>query len=93
MLKVLFAPVSIVGFVVGAMLGKRAFSAVWGAIDEEDPPKPTDRRVSWSKLLLASAVQGAVVRVVRSTVDQSAGRAFYRLTGSWPGDAQPEARP
>ncbi len=93
MLKILFTPVSIVGFLVGATLGSKAFSAVWGAIDEEDPPKPKDRRVSWSKLLMASAVEGAVVRVVRSLVDHSTRRAFYNVTGIWPGDAQPDARP
>ncbi|MGI8438801.1 MAG: DUF4235 domain-containing protein [Thermoleophilaceae bacterium] len=92
MSRLLFAPLSIVVGLLGALVGSRVFHVVWGAIDEEEPPDPAHRVVSWPKLLFASAVQGAIFRMSRTLVDHSARRAFYGLTGSWPGAERPDPR-
>jgi hypothetical protein len=58
--------------------------------DDQDAPEPHHREISWVKLILALAIEGAVFRAVRGLVDHSARRSFQRVTGSWPGDEAPE---
>ena len=89
-MKLLFLPFSIgTGFVAG-LLGKKLFDLAWGLIDDEEPPEPEHRDVGWSRLLAALALQGAIFRVIRGVVDRGLRRGFFSLTGSWPGEEQPE---
>lgn len=90
MAKVLFIPVSIGAGLLAGLLSRKAFDQVWGLIDEEEPPDSKHRDSSWSRLLLAGAIQGAIFRAVKQATDHAARRAFYRTTGSWPGDKQPD---
>lgn len=43
MIKVLFIPVSVVGGLLGGLLGKKVFEQVWGMVDREEPPEPEHR--------------------------------------------------
>ena len=88
--KVLFTPFSIVSGLLAGFLGRKVFDQVWGVIDEEEPPDSKHRDVSWAKLLLAGAIQGAIFRAVKEAVDHASRRAFYRTTGSWPGEKRPD---
>jgi len=88
--KVLFIPFSIVSGLLAGFLGRKVFDQVWGVIDEEEPPDSKYRDVSWAKLLLAGAIQGAIFRAVKEAVDHASRRAFYRTTGSWPGEKRPD---
>lgn len=90
MAKLLFIPVSIGAGLLAGLLSRKAFGQVWGLIDEEEPPDSKHRDVSWSRLLLAGAIQGAIFRAVKEATDHAARRAFYRTTGSWPGEQQPD---
>ena len=90
MLKVLFIPVSVVGGLIGGFLGKKLFDQIWGMIDEEEPPGREHRDVPWWKVIVALALEGAIFRVARGVVDRGSRQAFYRVTGSWPGEAEPE---
>jgi hypothetical protein len=90
MLKVLFIPVSIVGGLIGGFLGKKLFDEIWGMIDEEEPPGREHRDVPWWKVIVALALEGAIFRVARGVVDRGSRQAFYRVTGSWPGEVEPE---
>jgi hypothetical protein len=88
--KILFIPVSVVGGLLAGFVGKKTFAQVWGLIDKEEPPEPKQRQTSWAKLIGALALQGAIFAAVRGLFDHAARRGFARLTGSWPGQEQPE---
>ena len=90
MLKFLFIPVSIVCGLLGGFVGKKIFEQIWGMIDEEEPPGREHRDVPWWKVIVALALEGAIFRVARGVVDRGSRQAFYRLTGSWPGEVEPE---
>jgi Protein of unknown function (DUF4235) len=90
MAKVLFIPVSITAGLLAGFVGKKVFDGVWGVIDDEEPPDSKHRDISWSRLILAGAIQGAIFRAVKEATDHAARRGFYRTTGSWPGEKRPD---
>lgn len=92
MAKLLFAPVSIGGGLVAGVIGRKLFTALWGLVDDQEAPKPEHRDVPRGKLLAALAIEGALFTLVRGLVDHGSRLAFTRLTGSWPGEAQPEPK-
>jgi hypothetical protein len=89
--KLLFLPVSLGTGLVAGLIGKKVFGAIWGLIDDEEPPKAEHRNVDPVKLVLALAIDGAVFALIRGLVDHGSRRAFTRVTGSWPGEEEPEA--
>ena len=89
-MKFLFMPISILSGVIAGMIGRKVFDQIWGLIDEEEPPSSKHLEISWGKLLLAGAVQGAIFRAVKEATDHGSRRAFMRATGSWPGEERPE---
>lgn len=88
--KLLFIPFSIAGGIIAGFLSKKAFDLAWGLVDKEEAPEPEHRDVSWPKLALALAMQGAIFRMVRGLADRGSRLGFYRLTGSWPGEEEPD---
>ena len=88
--KLLFIPFSIVGGLIAGFLSKKVFDLAWGLVDDEEPPEPEHREVSWGKLAIAMALQGAIFRMMRGLSDRGSRMAFYRLTGEWPGEEEPE---
>ena len=90
-MKLLFLPISIVGGLLAGIAGRKLFELTWGLVDEEEAPEPEHRDISWPKLLAALAIEGAIFRVSRGLVDRGSRVGFYRLTGSWPGEEQPES--
>ncbi len=88
--RVLFVPVSLIAGLLAGLVGRKVFDQVWGLIDEEEPPEGSHRDVSWVKLLLAAAIQGAIFRAVKEATDRGSRLAFFSLTGSWPGEERPE---
>ena len=90
MAKLLFIPVSVSAGLLAGFVGKKTFDHIWGLIDDEEPPDSKHRDVSWGRLLLAGAIQGAIFRAVKEATDHGARRAFYRTTGTWPGEKHPD---
>jgi hypothetical protein len=90
MAKVLFTPLSIVIALVAGVVARKIFDQVWGLIDEEEPPDSKHRDITWTRLLVAGAVQGAIFRAVNEAADHGSRRAFHRTTGTWPGEERPE---
>jgi len=90
MLKAIFIPLSVVGGFAAGLVGKAAFAKVWGVIDEEEPPDAKHRDVTWAKLLVAAAIQGAIRQITRATFERVTRIGFANLTGSWPGPEAPE---
>jgi hypothetical protein len=89
--KVLFIPVSLAAGLVAGFAGKKLFDALWGLVDDAEPPEPEHRDVSWARLTVALAVQGAIFRAVRGLTDRATRLSFYRATGAWPGEEEPDA--
>jgi hypothetical protein len=89
-MKFLFLPISIIGGLIAGQIGSRIFDAVWGLIDEEEPPDSKHREVSVAKMLIAAAVQGAIFRATRKLVDHQSRKAFAGALGTWPGQEQPD---
>jgi hypothetical protein len=89
-MKLIFAPISIVLGLVAGAVGRRAFEAAWGVIDEEEPPDPQHREIAWPKLIAALAIEGAIFRLVKGLVDHGSRSSFAKLTGRWPGEEAPE---
>jgi hypothetical protein len=88
--KLLFIPFSIAGGLIAGLLSKKLFDLAWGMVDDEEPPESEHREITIGKLAAALALEGAIFRMVRGLADHGSRRGFYRLTGSWPGDEEPE---
>jgi hypothetical protein len=90
MAKLLFIPVSVGGGLVAGFVSRKIFDQIWGLFDEQEPPDSKHRDIEWSKLLIAAAIQGAIFRAMKEATDHYSRRAFYRTTGSWPGEMEPD---
>jgi hypothetical protein len=88
--KLLFIPLSIAGGFIAGLVAKKLFDVAWGLVDKEEPPEPEHRDVTWPKLAVALALEGAIFRMTRGLADRGSRLSFYRLTGSWPGEEEPE---
>jgi hypothetical protein len=89
-LKFLFLPVSIVLGLIAGLLGRKIFEQAWGLVDDEEPPDAKHREISFTKLVLALVIEGAIFRLVKGLTDHGARRGYARLTGTWPGEEAPE---
>jgi hypothetical protein len=89
--KVLFLPVGIVGGLVAGTISKKLFGLAWSRVSGEDAPAPVHREASWPALVAALALEGAIVKIIRGVVERGSRIGFYRLTGSWPGEEEPES--
>jgi hypothetical protein len=90
-MKIIFMPVSIVAGLVAGSIATKIFDSVWGLIDDEEAPEPKHKEVPRVKLVLALLVQGAIFRLVRGMADHALRHGFEQLTGSWPGEVEPDA--
>ena len=91
-MKILFIPFSVAGGFLAGFLAKKIFEASWGLIDDEEPPEPEHRDVSWAKLAGALALEGAIFRATRGLADRGSRLGFMRLTGAWPGEQEPDPK-
>ena len=89
-MKIIFIPFSIVAGLIGGFVARKVFDQLWGLVDEDEPPDSKHRDIQWTKLLIAAAVQGAIFRAMKEATDHYSRRAFYRTTGTWPGEKEPE---
>jgi hypothetical protein len=88
--KLLFIPFSVIGGLLSGFLAKKLFEQAWGVVDDEEPPKPAHRQVPLAKVVAAAALEGAIFKGTRAAVDHQSRRAFAGVTGSWPGDEEPD---
>jgi Protein of unknown function (DUF4235) len=88
--KLLFIPFSVTGGLLAGFLAKKLFEALWGVVDDEEPPESEHRRISWGKLIAAAALEGAIFKATRVAADHGSRHAFASVTGSWPGEEEPD---
>lgn len=82
----LFAPIGILLGLAAGFAAQKIFERIWAAFDEEEPPEPEDRRVSYPKLVAALLLEGAIFKLVKGGVDRGARLGFASATGAWPGE-------
>ena len=87
-MKLLYKPFGLIAGLVSGLLARRLFTAVWAAIDDEEPPEAKTERASWSRVLAAAAIQGATFSATRAAVDRAGARTFQHLFGVWPGERE-----
>jgi hypothetical protein len=85
--KLLYKPLSIAFSVAGGVIAGMIFKQVWKAVaGEDDAPSATSREYSWSEVLAAAALQGAIFAVVKAAIDRGGAHGVRALTGKWPDD-------
>lgn len=89
-MKFVFTPISILLGLLAGLVGKKIFEKLWGLVDDEEPPRSEHREFSWPKLIAALVFEGAIFRLVKGLTDQGARRSFAKVTGSWPGEEEPQ---
>lgn len=88
--KLLFSPIGILAGLAAGAAAQKAFDGIWSLFDDEEPPAPDHRAVSYPKLAAALVVEGAVFRLTKGLVDHAVRRGFAGATGSWPGEDEPD---
>jgi len=93
MSKLAYMPFSIGSGLLAGLVSRRAFALVWGAVEDSAPPQPEQRAVALRKLVLALAIEGAMLRLVKGLADHGSRRGFAQLTGVWPGEQREQESP
>jgi hypothetical protein len=89
-MKIAFTPFSIVLGLIAGLVGKKIFEQIWGLIDDQEPPDAKHREINYTKLVAALLFEGAIFRLVKGLTDHGARQGFARMTGTWPGEEEPE---
>ncbi|HEX3433024.1 MAG TPA: DUF4235 domain-containing protein [Solirubrobacteraceae bacterium] len=92
MAKLISLPLRLVAGIAAGLAGKSLFRGMWRLIDDQEAPKAEQRRISLGMLALALVIEGALFRALKGLADHASRRVFASLTGSWPGEEQPEAK-
>jgi pectin methylesterase-like acyl-CoA thioesterase len=88
--RLLYKPFGLLAGILGGRLARRLFSAIWGRIDDAEPPGPTVERASWRRVVGAAALQGATFAATRAAVDRAGAKSFAHFFGVWPGKREPD---
>jgi len=84
--KIAYKPVGLALGAVSGMLAGAMFKQAWKMLGhDEDAPDATDEDRTWTEVLLAATLQGAVFAGVKAAVDRAGATTTRRLTGTWPG--------
>ncbi|MFG2794227.1 DUF4235 domain-containing protein [Streptomyces sp. NPDC048419] len=84
--KLAYKPVGLALGAVSGMVAGALFKQAWKMLGhDEDAPDATDEERTWSEVVLAATVQGAIFAAVKAAVDRAGATATRRLTGTWPG--------
>jgi hypothetical protein len=83
--KVAYKPVGLLLSVAAGAIAGVIFKQVWKlASGDDDAPNATDEDRSWTEILIAAALQGALFAVVKALIDRGGAAGVRKLTGNWP---------
>ena len=72
--------------VLGGMLASAIVGRVWKLTPGHDEaPEAIDTRRSWTEILTAAALQGAIFAVIRAAVERATAASAETLAGDEPG--------
>lgn len=87
MSKVVYKPVGILMGVLGGLVAGAIFKRIWrAASDHTGPPDATRKDRSWTEILVAAALEGAIYSVVKAAFERAGAVGFRKATGTWPGE-------
>ena len=68
------------------MLAGQIFGQIWKRVGQNDPepPDPKDLSYSTSSVLIAGAIQGLIVGLVRASLQRAGARGYLALTNEPP---------
>ena len=79
--KSLFKPLSIVSSVMGGIIAGKIFTEIWQRMNPDDEePDPKDLSRSLREVMIAAAIQGLVVGVVRAALARGQAKGFAAIT-------------
>lgn len=88
MKRLLYTPFSIIFGVLGAVAGRRAFSALWERVSDDPMPSAKDPDVGLGRVAAAAALEGATLAAAAAVARQLSVRLFHYLFGVWPAKAK-----
>jgi Protein of unknown function (DUF4235) len=92
-MKLLYKPFGTLAGIVSGLVAGALFKLIWRAIaHEDDAPSAKDQHRSWTEVVSAAAVEGAVFGSVKAAVDRAGAVAYSRVTGVWPGNTDTPAK-
>jgi hypothetical protein len=89
--RIFYKPFAIVASLIGARVGRRAFSQLWPHLSDDEPPKATTVDAGYTKVMVAAAVQAATLAASKAAADRASAHVFHYLTGFWPGPKEKAA--
>ena len=85
--KMVYRPIGLIGSLVASSIAASLFQLLWKKLaHQDDAPTAMQSEYRLREIVLASAVRGAFVAVVKALVSRAGARGFTKLTGAWPGD-------
>ena len=85
--KLAYRPLGLIGSLVASSIAASLFQLVWKKLAHaDDAPTALQSEYRLREVVIASAVRGAIVAVVKALVSRGGARGFTKLTGAWPGD-------
>jgi Protein of unknown function (DUF4235) len=92
MIKILHKVVALLASVLIGKVTRALFTKAWQtAAHEDEVPKATDARRKWGEVLLAAALQGMIIALVKAVVDRVAVEGTHKLTEAWTGENRDQA--
>ncbi len=84
MKRLVYTPFSIVFGILGSVIGRRAFNAIWERVSNEPKPSATEPDTSLGRVAASAALEGATLAATAAVAGQLSVRAFHYLFGVWP---------
>jgi Protein of unknown function (DUF4235) len=85
--KIAYRPIGLIGSLVASSIAASLFQLVWKKVaHEDDAPTAMQSEYRLREVIVASALRGAIVAVIKALVSRGGARGFTKLTGAWPGD-------
>jgi hypothetical protein len=90
-MKLLYKPFGQLIGVIGGLLAGALFKRLWrGLRHEDEAPTATTANRSWTEVLVAAALEGAVYALVKAALERFGATTYAGITGVWPDESERE---